>query len=122
MRLQHPTRVRPALSDPDERARGRDDRDSAGRPRAGDVHWRGSSVTGGRRYLLVTPCRDEAAYARRTLESVVRQTIPPALWVIVDDGSADQTPQILAEYARRYDYIRVIRREDRGQRSVGPGV
>ena len=77
---------------------------------------------GGRRYLLVTPCRDEAAYARRTLESIVRQTIPPTLWVIVDDGSTDQTPQILAEYARRYDYIRVIRREDRGERSVGPGV
>jgi glycosyltransferase involved in cell wall biosynthesis len=42
--------------------------------------------------------------------------------VIVDDGSSDQTPEILAEFAERYDYIRVIRREDRGKRSVGPGV
>ena len=74
------------------------------------------------RYLIITPCRDEAEFARRTLESVTRQTVPPALWVIVDDGSTDETPQILAEYARRFDYIRVIRREDRGRRSVGPGV
>lgn len=75
-----------------------------------------------RRYLLITPCRDEAEYARRTLDSVTRQTIPPALWVIVDDGSRDETPQILAEYAARFDYVRIIRREDRGRRSVGPGV
>ena len=79
-------------------------------------------MTGRRRYLLVTPCRDEAEYARRTLESIVRQTVTPALWVIVDDGSTDRTPEILADYAQRYDFIRVIRREDRGERSVGPGV
>ena len=74
------------------------------------------------RYALITPCRDEAAYARRTLESVTAQTVPPALWVIVDDGSSDGTPEILAEYAERHDYIRVVRRDDRGRRSVGPGV
>jgi len=48
--------------------------------------------------------------------------VRPALWVIVDDGSTDATPAILAEYAARYDFIRVVRREDRGRRSVGPGV
>ena len=48
---------------------------------------------------LITPCRDEAAYARRTLDSVLGQTRPPDLWVIVDDGSTDQTPAILDEYA-----------------------
>jgi glycosyltransferase involved in cell wall biosynthesis len=59
---------------------------------------------------------------RRTLESVTAQSIPPALWVIVDDGSSDETPLILAEYTARFDYIKVIRREDRGRRNVGPGV
>ena len=73
-------------------------------------------------YVLITPCRDEATYARRTLDSVVNQTVLPSLWVIVDDGSTDATPQILAEYAARHAWIRVVRREDRGRRSVGPGV
>ncbi len=59
---------------------------------------------------------------RKTLDSVVAQTVPPALWVIVDDGSTDETPAILAEYAGRHPFIRVVRREDRGGRSVGPGV
>ena len=76
----------------------------------------------GNRYFLVTPCRDEQQYARRTLDSVTSQSIPPALWLIVDDGSGDDTPVILAEYAARYPYIRVLRREDRGFRKLGGGV
>jgi poly-beta-1,6-N-acetyl-D-glucosamine synthase len=75
-----------------------------------------------RRYLLVTPCRDEANYARRTLDSVTQQTVPPALWIIVDDGSRDTTPQILREYAERFPYIRVVTRPDRGDRKLGGGV
>src|SRR5437868_7800658 len=75
-----------------------------------------------RRYCIITPCRDEARHARRTLESVAAQTVPPALWIIVDDGSSDETPAILAEYAARLPYLRVIRREDRGYRKLGGGV
>ena len=59
---------------------------------------------------------------RRTLESVAAQTVPPARWVVVDDGSSDATPTILEEYAKRLPYLTVVRRADRGRRSVGPGV
>jgi hypothetical protein len=75
-----------------------------------------------RRYALVSPCRDEQDYMRRTLDSVIAQTERPALWVIVDDGSTDDTPVILADYAARHDWIRVLRKPDRGARAVGPGV
>ena len=75
-----------------------------------------------RRYCLITPCRDEAKFARRTLDSITRQTIAPALWIIVDDGSRDQTPQILEEYAAKLPYIKIIRRADRGDRKLGGGV
>jgi glycosyltransferase involved in cell wall biosynthesis len=71
---------------------------------------------------VITPCRDEARFARRTLDSVIAQREPPALWVIVDDGSTDETPAILAEYAARVPWIRVVRRADRGDRKVGGGV
>jgi glycosyltransferase involved in cell wall biosynthesis len=71
---------------------------------------------------VISPVRDEAAYARRTLDSMVAQTVRPDRWVIVDDGSTDDTPAILAEYAARHDWITVIRREDRGFRKVGGGV
>jgi poly-beta-1,6-N-acetyl-D-glucosamine synthase len=73
-------------------------------------------------YCIVSPVRDEEKYARRTLEAVVNQTVPPDLFVIVDDGSTDRTPQILAEYEAKYPYIKVIKRRNRGQRRVGGGV
>ena len=74
------------------------------------------------RYVVISPCRNEADFMRRTLDSVAAQSIRPALWVIVDDGSTDATPQILAEYAAVHDWIRVVTRTDRGRRAVGPGV
>ncbi len=46
----------------------------------------------GRRYCLITPCRNEAMYIRTTLETTCAQTVLPSLWVIVDDGSTDETP------------------------------
>ncbi len=59
---------------------------------------------------------------RETLDSVIAQSIRPAKWVIVDDGSSDATPRILAEYAAEHDWIEVVARQDRGARAVGPGV
>jgi biofilm PGA synthesis N-glycosyltransferase PgaC len=75
-----------------------------------------------RKYCLITPCRDEEKFAHRTLDSVIRQSIPPALWVIVDDGSRDATPAILAEYAGKHPFIRIVTRPDRGDRKLGGGV
>jgi exopolysaccharide biosynthesis WecB/TagA/CpsF family protein len=75
-----------------------------------------------RRYVLISPCRDEAEYVTRTLDSVAAQTVPPALWIVVDDGSTDGTSKILDAYAARLPYLRVVHRTDRGKRAVGPGV
>jgi len=73
-------------------------------------------------YLLISPCRNEEEYMRQTLDTVVAQSVQPAKWVIVDDGSSDSTPQILDEYAARYPWIQIVTRKDRGHRAVGPGV
>jgi glycosyltransferase involved in cell wall biosynthesis len=73
-------------------------------------------------YALVSPCRNEEKYMRKTLDSVVAQTRTPDLWVIVDDGSTDKTPEILEEYTKQHDWIRVVTKPDRGHRAVGPGV
>ncbi|WP_299597897.1 glycosyltransferase family 2 protein [uncultured Microbulbifer sp.] len=75
-----------------------------------------------RSYVLISPCRDESEYMTRTIESVVSQTVKPSLWVIVDDGSTDGSPEILADYAAQYSFIKVITRRNRGYRNVGPGV
>ena len=73
-------------------------------------------------YVLISPCRDEADYMRQTLDSIVAQSVRPAKWVIVDDGSTDKTPHILEEYASQHEWIEIVTRSDRGKRAVGPGV
>ncbi len=74
------------------------------------------------RYLLISPGRNEGRYMRQTIDSVVAQSIRPAKWVIVNDGSTDDTAEILNEYVTKHDWITVVHRADRGRRSVGPGV
>jgi poly-beta-1,6-N-acetyl-D-glucosamine synthase len=74
------------------------------------------------RYVLISPCRNEAEFMRQTLDSVVGQSRRPTKWVIVDDGSTDETPVILAEYASKHAWISIVTRADRGHRAVGPGV
>jgi len=77
---------------------------------------------GAPRLVLISPCRNEAETLERTLSSIEAQTLQPVLWVIVDDGSTDQTPEILAAAEARIPFLRVVRREDRGFRKVGGGV
>jgi glycosyltransferase involved in cell wall biosynthesis len=76
----------------------------------------------GRRVLVVTPARDEAERLPATIASMVAQTVRPALWVIVDDGSADATARIALDAAAAHPWIRVVRRADRGSRALGSGV
>lgn len=72
--------------------------------------------------LVVSPVRDEAAYLQRTIDSMINQSVRPALWIIVDDGSRDDTVAIAQSAAAAHDWIRVHRRADRGERKVGGGV
>jgi biofilm PGA synthesis N-glycosyltransferase PgaC len=73
-------------------------------------------------YVVISPCRNEADFMVNTLETVVNQSVTPAKWIIVDDGSTDSTPEILQRYADQYDFIQIVTRDNRGHRSVGPGV
>jgi biofilm PGA synthesis N-glycosyltransferase PgaC len=61
-------------------------------------------------YVIVTPAYNEAADIVYTIESVVRQTIRPLRWLIVDDGSTDDTSAVVHSYMRKWDFIQYIRR------------
>jgi poly-beta-1,6-N-acetyl-D-glucosamine synthase len=74
------------------------------------------------KYVIVTPVRDEEKYVESTIESLLRQTIQPTEWIIVNDGSTDRTGEIADRYAAQYPWIRVIHRANRGFRKSGGGV
>lgn len=73
-------------------------------------------------YCLISPARNEEEFIAKTLDSVLAQTVLPKRWIVVDDGSTDSTPQILADYAARHSLITVLTRADRGHRALGGGV
>jgi biofilm PGA synthesis N-glycosyltransferase PgaC len=72
--------------------------------------------------VIVSPVRDEAALIAKTLDSVVAQTVQPLEWVIVDDGSTDDTAAIVQRYADKYPFIHLVTIQDRGFRKLGGGV
>lgn len=61
------------------------------------------------RYVIISPAKDEEAYAAKTIESVAGQSVQPVKWVLVDDGSCDRTAEIANNYALKYPWISVER-------------
>jgi glycosyltransferase involved in cell wall biosynthesis len=74
------------------------------------------------KYVIITPARDEEEHIAATIASVAGQSILPAEWVIVNDGSTDQTADVLDRCAAEYPWIHVIHRVNRGFRKAGGGV
>jgi glycosyltransferase involved in cell wall biosynthesis len=60
-------------------------------------------------YVLATAAYNEAGFIENLIQSVVAQTHRPLCWIIVSDGSTDRTDEIVTDYARRYDFIRLHR-------------
>jgi glycosyltransferase involved in cell wall biosynthesis len=61
-----------------------------------------------RRYALVTAARDEVHNLAALATTVVSQTLTPAAWVIVDDGSSDGTGEVAADLAEKHPWIVVL--------------
>lgn len=73
-------------------------------------------------YTLVTPARNEAQFIELTIRSVIAQTVVPAKWVIVSDGSTDGTDQIVKKYNVEYPWIELVQMPERRERHFGAKV
>ena len=72
--------------------------------------------SGSPRVSVILPVYNGAASIERALQSVFDQTFTDFEIVVVDDGSTDDTPSVLANFAERIhgDRIRIIRQSNRG--------
>lgn len=59
-------------------------------------------------YVLITPARNEAAFIEKTIQSVIRQTILPLRWVIVNDGSTDATSSAVRPYLADHPWMVLV--------------
>lgn len=76
-----------------------------------------------RRYVLITPAYNEGRFIGKTIEGVLAQTQRPIRWVIVDDGSTDDTGEIIRRYAQQAEFIDGCqRRRDANETYYGNNV
>lgn len=59
------------------------------------------------RLLIISPVRNEETHFERCARALANQTRPPDLWVVVDDGSDDGTPALLASLERELPFMHV---------------
>jgi glycosyltransferase involved in cell wall biosynthesis len=72
------------------------------------------------RYVIVTPAKNEERFLEGMISSVLRQTVRPAKWVIVNDNSTDRTGEILRRAAAAHEWIAAVESGDRdGRRKPG---
>ncbi len=72
-------------------------------------------------YIIISPVRDEEEFVEITIESVVKQTIIPKKFIIVNDGSSDRTGEIIERWSEKVEWIEHINIPDRGKRDSAGG-
>jgi|SRR5579864_1629402 len=60
-------------------------------------------------YVLVTAAYNEGRLIEETIKSVISQSHRPAKWVIVSDGSTDDTDAIVSRYESTHPFIKLYR-------------
>ena len=63
---------------------------------------------------VLMPVYNAERFVAQTLDSVLAQTFGDFEFVIINDGSTDRSPEILRDYARRDDRIRLVSRPNTG--------
>lgn len=59
-------------------------------------------------YAAVTPARDEAENLERLGAALAAQSAPPAAWIVVDNGSRDETQAVVERFARTHPWARLV--------------
>lgn len=70
------------------------------------------------RISVIVPAYNIAPFLSRSLDSLLAQTYPNLEIVLVDDGSTDDTRQVIQEYAAKYANIKAIFQENGGVTSA----
>ena len=58
---------------------------------------------------VIIPARNEEENIKRCITTICKQTYPHLELIVVDDGSTDQTPQIIRDLQKEYPFIILIK-------------
>ena len=71
---------------------------------------------------IVIPAYNEAESIGTTLHSLLNQTYPPFQIIVVDDGSTDNTAQVVNYIASKYPIVQLVQRGEKGEHLPGAKV
>ena len=63
---------------------------------------------------IIIPVYNTAQYLKRCLDSIINQTLEDIEIICINDGSTDNSPQVLQEYAAKDNRIKLINQENQG--------
>jgi poly-beta-1,6-N-acetyl-D-glucosamine synthase len=61
------------------------------------------------RLLVISPVRNEADHFECVARAMAAQTRPPDMWLVVDDGSTDNTPDLVDRLAEKLPFLIGVR-------------
>ena len=67
---------------------------------------------------IITPCYNSASYIRQAIQSVQNQTLADWEMIIVDDGSTDNSAEIIRAEAEQDSRIKLVQKENGGSASA----
>jgi len=70
-----------------------------------------------KKYVLITPAKNEELFISKTMNSLLSQTILPIKWIIVSDGSTDGTDDIVKKYSKDHKFIDFVRLDSSKERN-----
>jgi len=62
--------------------------------------------------LMITPFKNEVDSIVKTMDSIVKQSVHPVKWLMIDDGSDDSSPNLVQEYQARFPFIYYRKRKN----------
>jgi biofilm PGA synthesis N-glycosyltransferase PgaC len=69
--------------------------------------------------LIITPVKNESQFISTTIRSVIKQSVLPNKWTIVDDGSTDNTVDVIKELISNHDWIELKLFKTKNEERIG---
>ena len=70
-------------------------------------------------YIILSPIKNEELNLEKLYSSILRQTIRPKKWLIVNDGSTDNSLKLIRKFSRLNPWVEFITLKNE-KRNVGP--
>src|SRR5262245_62525331 len=73
-------------------------------------------------YVLVSACRNEGGYIDGLIEAISTQTVQPVRWIVVDDGSTDDTAVRVEAQLANVPFLQIVKMPSGRPRSFASQV